>query len=296
MLARNVSAEGRSRAFVGGRLGPVSVLAEVAEPLVAVHGQSDQHRLLQPRAQREALDRFGGRRGRRRCSRLRRPPRAAARHRARARRGRRHRPRPGPRGRPAPVRARRDRGGRPRAGRGRRPGGRGGAAGPRRHAAHRRRAGARGASPSDQDQPDALATTSAARTLLDGVRDHDPEAGELADRLAELSYLLSDLAADVASYASRLETDPARLATVSERRAALTALTRKYGETIDEVLAWAEQSAARLLELDDTDDRIEELRAERARPARASSAPPPRRCPRPAPPPRRGCRTRSPPS
>ena len=44
----------------------------------------------------------------------------------------------------------------------------------------------------------------------------------------------------MASYASSLETDPARLAAVSERRAALTALTRKYGETIDEVLAWAE--------------------------------------------------------
>jgi DNA repair protein RecN (Recombination protein N) len=49
---------------------------------------------------------------------------------------------------------------------------------------------------------------------------------------------------------------------VSERRAALTALTRKYGESIDEVLAWAEQSAARLLELDSTDERIESLRAE----------------------------------
>ncbi len=123
---------------------------------------------------------------------------------------------------------------------------------------------AREALSSDQDQPDALATTSAARGHLDGVRDHDTEAGELADRLAEISYLLSDVAADVASYASRLETDPARLAVVSERRAALTALTRKYGETIDEVVAWAEQSAARLTDLDHTDERIEELRAERS--------------------------------
>ena len=52
--------EGRSRAFVGGAAVPVATLAQVAEPLVAVHGQSDQHRLLQPRAQRDALDRFGG--------------------------------------------------------------------------------------------------------------------------------------------------------------------------------------------------------------------------------------------
>jgi DNA repair protein RecN (Recombination protein N) len=60
LLARNVSAEGRSRAFVGGASVPVSQLADVAEPLVAVHGQSDQHRLLQPRAQRDALDAYGG--------------------------------------------------------------------------------------------------------------------------------------------------------------------------------------------------------------------------------------------
>ena len=66
----------------------------------------------------------------------------------------------------------------------------------------------------------------------------------------------------MASYAARLDADPARLAAVSERRAALTALTRKYGETVEEVLAWAETSAVRLLDLDGTDERIEALRAE----------------------------------
>jgi DNA repair protein RecN (Recombination protein N) len=122
---------------------------------------------------------------------------------------------------------------------------------------------AREALSSDEGNPDGLAAVSAARTLLDGVRDHDAAAGELADRVAEITYLLSDLAADVASYAHGLETDPARLAAVSERRAALTALTRKYGETASEVLAWAETSAARLSELDDTDDRITRLRERR---------------------------------
>ena len=60
LLARTISTEGRSRAFVGGASVPVSTLASVTEPLVAVHGQSDQHRLLRPQAQRDALDRFGG--------------------------------------------------------------------------------------------------------------------------------------------------------------------------------------------------------------------------------------------
>ena len=60
VLARTVSSEGRSRAWLGGRSVPASVLAEIADDLVAVHGQSDQQRLLAPARQRAALDRFGG--------------------------------------------------------------------------------------------------------------------------------------------------------------------------------------------------------------------------------------------
>ena len=102
-----------------------------------------------------------------------------------------------------------------------------------------------------------------ARRALESVREHDPEVASLADRVAEVSYLLADVAADVASYSTAVETDPARLAGVSERRAALTALTRKYGETVDEVLEWSRASAERLFSLDGSDDRIVELRAER---------------------------------
>ena len=60
VLSRSVSAEGRSRAFAGGRSVPVSLLQVLADDLVAVHGQSDQQQLLRPGRQREALDRFGG--------------------------------------------------------------------------------------------------------------------------------------------------------------------------------------------------------------------------------------------
>jgi DNA repair protein RecN (Recombination protein N) len=261
VLARNVSAEGRSRAFAGGASVPVSVLAGLAEPLVAVHGQSDQHRLLAPRAQRDALDRFAGDRVGKPLARyvsLRArlleveaeltEVTQAARERAREADLLRFgldeiaavEPRPGEDTDLAAEEARL------------------GYADTLRAAAER----AREALSSDQGTPDALAAAAEARTALDSVRDHDTEAGELADRLAELTYLLSDLAAAVASYACGLETDPARLAGVSERRAALTALTRKYGDTIDEVLGWAEQSSVRLLELDDTDGKIERLREE----------------------------------
>ena len=146
VLARNVAAQGRSRALVGGASVPVPTLAEVAEPLVAVHGQSDQHRLLRSGAQRAALDRFGGDGAGRDRVVVRRslrpswsPPSATLAEVV----GSRPRARPG--GRPAAVRPRRGRGGRPAARGGRRARRRGDAARVRRHAAHRRRDGPRGA-------------------------------------------------------------------------------------------------------------------------------------------------------
>src|SRR3954451_16210518 len=60
MISRTVSAEGRSRAHLGGRGVPVGTLQTLADDLVAVHGQSDQIRLQSPARQRESLDRFAG--------------------------------------------------------------------------------------------------------------------------------------------------------------------------------------------------------------------------------------------
>ncbi|MGO4757939.1 AAA family ATPase, partial [Streptomyces sp. 2MCAF27] len=60
LISRTVSAEGRSRAHVGGRSVPVGLLGELADDLVAVHGQTDQQGLLRPARQRQALDRYAG--------------------------------------------------------------------------------------------------------------------------------------------------------------------------------------------------------------------------------------------
>ena len=60
LLARTVTAEGRSTARVGGQLAPVSALAELAGELVEVHGQHDGQRLLSTVAQTRFLDRYAG--------------------------------------------------------------------------------------------------------------------------------------------------------------------------------------------------------------------------------------------
>ncbi len=258
LLVRQVSAEGRSRAFAGGAGVPAATLAQLADALVAVHGQSDQHRLLRADAQRDALDRFAGDEAASLRSRFAADyeelriteatlaeVRASTRERAREadvlRFGMEEVERVAPRAGEEDELAAEE--------------GRLGFADTLRTAAEQ----AREALSAEEGGPDALGAVAAARGVLASVRSHDAQAGDLADRLAELGYLLADLAADVSSYAAGLETDPQRLAAVSERRAALTALTRKYGETIEEVLAWSAHAAERLLLLEDTDGLVDRL-------------------------------------
>ncbi|GAA4601768.1 DNA repair protein RecN [Actinoallomurus liliacearum] len=265
ILTRSVSAEGRSRAHVGGRQAPVSVLINLADDLVAVHGQSDQQRLLQPGRQRAALDRFAG-------DDLAKPLRAytaayrrhrevsalleelTTRSRERAQEADLLRfgleeiekadPKPGEDELLAAEEERLAH------------------ADALRTAATTAHEALQGDPTAVTGVVDAIGLLSSARQALEAVRAHDEALAGQADRLSEAVYVVSDVAAELAGYAESVEADPALLASVQERRAALAGLTRKYGPTIAEVLEWAERSALRLTELDSDDDRIDELRAE----------------------------------
>ena len=109
------------------------------------------------------------------------------------------------------------------------------------------------------DAPTVLGLLAAARKSLEGAAADDPELVPLAGRLAEASVLAADVASDLASYADRLEAEPARLEWIAERRAALQQLTRKYGASVAEVLQWAADAAERARNLEAGDDRIAEL-------------------------------------
>lgn len=58
VVTRSVKASGRSKAHLGGRTVPAATLAELTEPLLTIHGQNDQLRLMSPDQQLAALDRF----------------------------------------------------------------------------------------------------------------------------------------------------------------------------------------------------------------------------------------------
>lgn len=265
LISRTVSAEGRSRAHLGGRSVPVGVLAELADELVAVHGQTDQQGLLKLSRQRQALDRYAGdavavplakygeayKRLRAVSAEL---DEITTRARERAQEADMLRygldeiaavePRAGEDVELAEEAERL---------------GHAEALASAAAVAHAALAG----NPEDPEGVDAGTLVAGAQRALDAVRSHDPALAALADRIGEIGILLRDAAGDLAGYADDLDADPLRLAAVEERRAALTGLTRKYGEDITAVLAWAERSAARLTELDGDDERIGELTAER---------------------------------
>jgi DNA repair protein RecN (Recombination protein N) len=265
LISRTVSAEGRSRAHVGGRGVPVGLLGELADDLVAVHGQTDQQGLLRPARQREALDRYAGdavavplekygsayRRLREVAAEL---DELTTRARERAQEADLLRfgveevaaaePQPGE---DAELAAEAERLGHAEA------------LASAASAAHAALAG----NPEDPEAVDAVSLVAGAQRALDAVSAHDPVLASLAARLGEVGILLGDVGGDLAGYAGNLDADPLRLAAVEERRAVLAHLVRKYGQDIDEVLAWSERGAARLLELEGDDDRIAELTAER---------------------------------
>ncbi|MBK8469724.1 MAG: DNA repair protein RecN [Candidatus Phosphoribacter sp.] len=267
VLARTVSAQGRSRAHVGGRTAPVSVLAELGELLVAVHGQADQWRLRRGDEHRDVLDGFGGAAVAE--ARTAYEQSYAALSTARTERDRlavldRDRARevdsltaalehlervnPAP-GEDAALRAEDER---------------------LAHAealreavgtAHSLLLGAGDEYGADEVVA-AVDLIGRARAALGAVLHHDAQVADLDGRLADVGYQLIDLGGDLGGYLADLDADPSRLAWVQQRRADLLALTRRYGESVDEVLNWGQQAAARLDVLLSADARLATIEAE----------------------------------
>ncbi|HZB50014.1 MAG TPA: DNA repair protein RecN [Mycobacteriales bacterium] len=267
LVSRAIAVEGRSRAFLGGSAVPAGLLGEIAEGVLALHGQSDQLRLLRPAEQRASLDRYAGQ------------PAADLLERHRAAYGRWQQLAADLADRTARVRELAREADVLRHGLAEiaavepQPGEDGTLAAEAEKLAHSDalRLAAQTAhdalvgDPADPAAADADVTglLGAARRALAHSSAADPELAALEKRLDEVAYLVADVATELASYAERTDADPARLAEVEDRRAALKALTRKYGDGIDEVLAWAADADERLSTLDVSEDALAALAAER---------------------------------
>jgi len=111
----------------------------------------------------------------------------------------------------------------------------------------------------ESDSSPVLTLMAMAKKALHDVAHMDPRAENLANQAEEISALAADLAGQTSSYLADLTADPVRLEWIEIRLAELRALTRKYGPDATAVLQWADEARARLGQLEGSDDRITEL-------------------------------------
>lgn len=106
----------------------------------------------------------------------------------------------------------------------------------------------------------ASALADIAACALESVSDAIPQASELAARLNDIKYELEDIAEIARDMSDIGEGDPtARLDKAQSRLAAIAKLKRKYGSTVEEVLAFRADAAQRLELMDNAEDRAAEL-------------------------------------
>jgi DNA repair protein RecN (Recombination protein N) len=94
---------------------------------------------------------------------------------------------------------------------------------------------------------------------------YDARWAEPAQQLASARATISDVAASLRDYAEGINAAPERLAEIEDRLALLDRLKRKYGKTVAEVIAFGEEVARKLSEVEDRDEILKALRADLAK-------------------------------
>ncbi len=259
ILSREIQATGRSSARLNGRPTTASVLSQLGALLVDVHGQSDHLSLLKPAAQLDLLDRFA--RGtvlRERFRRVYTELRDVRARQASFERGARERMQrmdllqyqveeireAAPQlDEDVLLVAERSR-----------------LANAERLALDAALVYAQivGSDTSD-DAPAATALLRAASHALQEISELDMSVRELSERLNDALFALEDVATGVRDYRDEIESDPGRLAEVEERLDMLRSLRRKYGGTLADVLAFADDATAELETLTGSEMSVEAL-------------------------------------
>ena len=270
ILGRALTREGRSRAQAGGAAVPAGLLRELADRLVAVHGQADQQRLRSAEAQAEALDRAAGAPlgavltqyraahaawtgAREEAQRIRTEHDTRAAEAAAVREELEELeafdPQPGEQEELAALAHRLE------------------------HAESLRSdlAEAHGALMND-DALDAVTLAGQARRLVERAAGDDPSLEEALELLVQADALLQDASATIVNALDDLERPERSVDEVQQRRADLSGLERRLGRPIEAALEAAPRAALRLAELEGDEAELERLEAEEARHLAAATA------------------------
>ena len=258
VITRTVSSEGKSRAVIGGANVPAGSLAEIADNLLVIHGQSEQIRLRSASTQREAVDAFGGEAiasllasyqqifqswqdALARLERLQQSSQDRDRQISQLQEFLTDMEQLDPEENELD------------------------AIGERlnklenlesiRAALQQSHA----TLTASGEAPDVEQMISQVARNLESVSAKDTELTELAHRARELEVLASELAVDTAASLSSLQTEPGELDKLNERKSKLVALERKYGGELSELISRSKDASNELLDLQDGDEQIEKL-------------------------------------
>ncbi len=262
-LAREIRREGRNICRVNGRAVTLKVLEKIGQYLVDIHGQSEHLSLLRVREHVDLLDRYGGlwplreqvadrvrqlRAVRQELSTLRRDERELARRmdllRYQVDEIEAARLAPGEEGELALERTRLANAEQLQQ-----------LADEAYHALYE----------GSDEQAAAVDLVQVAARALIGLARLDASTRPLGQAAEALGYQLEDLAGSVREYRDRVEFNPQRLEQVEERLALIHSLQRKYGDSIEEVLAFAARARGELQAMEHSGERIAELEAEEER-------------------------------
>ena len=122
----------------------------------------------------------------------------------------------------------------------------------------------------NSEETGALSLLGMAKRSLEAARGRDSKLDSISDLLAESYYALDEASRDLASYLSSLEADPRKLDELQERKSALSAFVKKWGdagevdEELVELAARAKSGRESIEDLRGGDDRIAEIEAELA--------------------------------
>jgi len=115
-----------------------------------------------------------------------------------------------------------------------------------------------------EEDSSVLASLSAARKQLEELARFDAKFQESLGSLASAKAAIEDVSATARDYAEGIDASPERLAEVEDRLALLDRLKRKYGTTVDAVLAYGEEVARKLDELENREEVLRELKKQLA--------------------------------
>ena len=109
------------------------------------------------------------------------------------------------------------------------------------------------------EEVNALDQIGQAMSSMQSIADLDPDFAAIADNLQSAYYSLQDVQNDLSNELDDQEFDEGRLDEVEKRLDLFNQLKRKYGETLDEVIAYGKRAAAELSQMEQAETSVEDL-------------------------------------